>query len=139
MKQDGFVRSVGYSSGQFLRQAGEGECVWPWAQAGRACARLCWLCTAALFVLGVPFSCTELEHSLAFVTAKTLKNVTGPQARRQMKKRTVKRWVSMYLLSYVGKGSSFRNVPSTMECWCVVGSESWLPFGNPENVTFAWS
>ena len=64
-----------------------------------------------------------------------------------MKKRVVKRWVRLYLLSYGGKGSSFSNMPSTVEYWCVVGrctnrSSKGLKvvtFGNPENVTFVWN
>lgn len=64
-----------------------------------------------------------------------------------MKKRIVKRWVSTYLLSYGGKGSSFCNMPSTVECWrvvrcCTNRSSKGLKvatFGNPENVTFVWN
>lgn len=74
-----------------------------------ACARLCWLYSVALHVLGMAFSCTELERSLAFVTAKsenTEKYYLSP-SKETNEERIVKRWVSKYLLSYEGKGVIF--------------------------------
>lgn len=62
---------MGYYFGQFVHQAGELEHVWLCVQAGMACARLCWLYSVALHVLGMAFLCTELECSLAFVIAKS--------------------------------------------------------------------
>lgn len=71
MKQDSFIHSVDYYLRQFLCQAGEGECVWPCVPGSAGFA-------LQLSVLGMVFSCTELECSSAFVTVKTEKSYLFP-------------------------------------------------------------